>query len=186
MGERGGAQVTAAMRLLAHADALIIDLRRTFGGDPDMVALVCGYLFDEPTHLISMHHRDGGRVRQSWSPPYVPGPRFGGRKPVYVLTSAQTFSGGEELAYDLQHLGRATVVGERTRGGAHPRVGVRLHPHLELTIPVARPVHPVSGGNWEGRGVEPDIPVPAAEALDVAHRAAQEAVHDPGTHAVAA
>ncbi|MGI8691709.1 MAG: S41 family peptidase [Geodermatophilaceae bacterium] len=47
---------------------------------------------------------------------------------MYVLTSGATFSGGEALAYDLQQLGRATVVGERTRGGAHPRRGFRVQP----------------------------------------------------------
>jgi C-terminal processing protease CtpA/Prc len=178
--------MAAATQLLAHTDALILDLRATFGGDPDMVALVCGYLFDEPTHLNSMYERDGERIRQSWSPAYVPGPRFGGRKPVYVLTSAATFSGGEGLSYDLQQQGRATVVGERTRGGAHPRIGVRVHPHLELTIPVARPIHPVSGTNWEGCGVAPDVEVPAGEAFEVAYKTALEAVRHWNPHSPAA
>ena len=48
-----------------------------------------------------------------------------------MLTSGSTFSGGEELAYDLQQLGRATVVGERTRGGAHPVERFRIRPHLQ-------------------------------------------------------
>jgi len=58
-----------------------------------------------------------------------------------VLTSATTFSGAEELSYDLQQLGRATVVGEHTKGGAHPRHGLRLSPHLQATIPVARSIN---------------------------------------------
>ena len=77
-----------------------------------------------------------------------------------MLTSATTFSGGEELSYDLQQLARATIVGERTRGGAHPREGFRVHPHLQATILVARGVSPASGTNWEGTGVTPDIEVP--------------------------
>jgi C-terminal processing protease CtpA/Prc len=32
----------------------------------------------------------------------------------------------------------------------------------------------VTGGNWEGVGVQPDVLVPAADALDVARRAAAE------------
>lgn len=97
-------------------------------------------------------------------------------KPVYVLTGSATFSGGEELAYDLQQLGRATVVGERTRGGAHPRTGFRAHPHLELTVPVARPVHAVSGTNWEGTGVAPGVEAPATQARDTAYRMALESL----------
>ena len=34
--------------------------------------------------------------------------------------------------------------------------------------PVARSLSPVSGGNWEGTGVIPDVPVTAGEALGTA------------------
>jgi hypothetical protein len=171
------AALVAAMQLVASADALLLDLRENHGGDPRTVALLCSYLFDEPVHLFTMYERDGDRTAQSWTLPYVPGPTFGGSKPVYVLTSSTTFSGAEELAYDLQQHGRATVVGERTGGGAHPRRGFRVHPHLEVTVPIGRPVSPVSGTNWEGTGVVPDVEVPAAEAFDVAYRKARD---DPG------
>jgi C-terminal processing protease CtpA/Prc len=176
-----GEAVAAAMTLIAPADALLIDVRQCLGGTPDMVAMLCTYLFDgEPVHLIDLISRpaaDGtAELRQSWTMPFAPGRRFGPDKPVFVLTSSTTFSGGEELAYDLQKLGRATVVGERTRGGAHPVERFRIRPHLQATIPVARALSPVSGGNWEGTGVVPDVPVAAGEALDVAcQRARSEA-----------
>jgi hypothetical protein len=168
-----GEAVAAAMTLIAPADALLIDVRQCLGGAPDMVAMLCTYLFDaEPVHLIDLISRpaaDGtAEVRQSWTMPFAPGRRFGPDKPVFVLTSGTTFSGGEELAYDLQQLGRATVVGERTRGGAHPVERFRIRPHLQATIPVARALSPASGGNWEGTGVLPDVPVAAGEALDAA------------------
>ncbi|MFE7624491.1 S41 family peptidase [Streptomyces sp. NPDC057509] len=159
----------AALTLVSRAQALIVDLRANRGGDPDTVAFVCGYLLDERTHLNTMHWRDGERVEQSWTPPHVPGARFGGSKPLYVLCGGSTFSAAEELAYDLQQLGRAVVVGEPTRGGAHPCRGWTLTPHLEATVPVGRAVNPVSGANWEGTGVRPDSPCAAADALDHAH-----------------
>jgi hypothetical protein len=160
--------VSGALQIVASADALVLDLRNTVGGDPAMAAYVCSYLFDEPTHLIDIYERDGDRTVQSWTMPHVPGDRFGGTKPMFVLTSATTFSGGEGLAYYLQQHGRATVVGERTGGGAHPRIGIRLHPHLELTVPTGRASHPGTGQNWEGVGVAPDVEVPADKALAVA------------------
>jgi C-terminal processing protease CtpA/Prc len=95
---------------------------------------------------------------------------------VYLLTSARTFSGGEALAYDLQALKRATVVGEVTRGGAHPSLVLSLREQIELRLPVARTVNAVTGGNWEAIGVQPDVAVPAADALKVAYRAALETV----------
>jgi C-terminal processing protease CtpA/Prc len=87
---------------------------------------------------------------------------------VAVLVGPDTFSGGEGLAFDLQEQGRATVVGQRTKGGAHPRIGVTVHPHLELTLPIARSVSVSTGENWEGKGIRPDVEVPAEEALDAA------------------
>jgi hypothetical protein len=164
--------IAAAFTLVSHARALIIDLRRSRGGDPHTVALVCSYLLDEPTHLNTFYTREDESYHQFWSLPHVPGTRFGGAKPVYVLTSGTTFSGAEELSYDLQQLGRATIVGETTGGGAHPRRGFTVHPHLEATIPTARAINPVSGTNWELVGVVPDIDIPADEALDRAHREA--------------
>nr|BFD95172.1 S41 family peptidase [Kitasatospora sp. Xyl93] len=158
--------LAAALSLVAPARALILDLRRNTGGDPGTVAFVCGYLLDGRTHLNTLLSRQGKVAEQSWTPPFVPGARFGGSKPLYVLTSGNTFSAAEELAYDLQQLGRAEIVGEATRGGAHPREGWTVHPHLELSVPVARAVNPVSGTNWEGAGVQPDVRCDAGAALD--------------------
>lgn len=172
--EWAAAPLTAALNLVAPAQALILDLRRCRGGVPETVALVCSYLFDERTHLNTQVWKGGQVEEQSWSATHVPGARFGGTKPLYVLTSSGTFSGGEELAYDLQQLDRAVVVGERTGGGAHPREGWTVHPHLEATIPVGRSVNPVSGTNWEGTGVRPDVEVAADDALTRAHELALE------------
>ncbi|MFI8456624.1 S41 family peptidase [Kitasatospora sp. NPDC085464] len=158
--------LTAALSLVAPARALIIDLRRNAGGDPNTVAFVCGHLIDGRTHLQTLLKRQGEVAEQFWTPSFVPGARFGGSKPLYVLTSGDTFSAGEELAYDLQQLKRAEIVGETTRGGAHPREGWTVHPHLELSVPVARGVNAVSGTNWEGTGVRPDVPCDAGDALD--------------------
>lgn len=163
--------ITAALSLLAHCEALILDLRGCLGGDPSTVAFLISYLCDEePVQLTGLQRRGEQHVRQAWTQAYVPGRRFGGNKPVYVLTSASTFSGGEAVAYDLQQLGRATLVGERTRGGAHPREAFRVHPHLEVTVPVARAVNPTTGGNWEGTGVRPDVETTADAAFSAAYR----------------
>ena len=169
-----GEAMMAAMTLISSAPALIVDVRHCIGGDPAMVALACSYLHGpEPVELTSLHEARLGRVTQSWTLPYVPGRRFGPDRPVYVLTSAATFSGGEQFAYDLQQLKRATIIGERTKGGANAREGFRVQAHLEATIPVARGVNPVSGSNWEA-GVMPDIEIPAEQALDHAQRLALE------------
>jgi C-terminal processing protease CtpA/Prc len=170
----GGDRVVSVMTILSDVDALLLDLRACRGGEPSAVALLCGYLFDDSVELSGIYDRDTDRVQQWWTPAYLGGPRFGGAKPVYILTSGATFSGGEQVAYDLQQMRRGTLVGERTRGGAHPRRGFRVHEHLEAAIPVGRAVSPRTGGNWEGVGVTPDIEVASADAPRVAYRMALE------------
>jgi Peptidase family S41/N-terminal domain of Peptidase_S41 in eukaryotic IRBP len=183
-----GELISAAMSVLAATDALLIDLRDCLGGEPGMAVFLASYLWDhEPVQLTGLRDRKDSLPRQAWTLPYVPGRRFGKTKPVYVLTSASTFSGGEQLSYDLQQIGRATIVGEQTRGGAHAREGFVVHPHLEATISVAESVSPVTGGNWEGTGVTPDIETTADQARDNAYeRALQDVIAAHGTAAAEA
>jgi hypothetical protein len=178
--------MTAALSLVATTDALIIDLRHCVGGEDGMTGFIASYLWDHNrVQLSGNRERQDTAPRQLWTLPYVPGRRFGKTKPVYVLTGAATFSGGEHLSYDLQQLGRATVIGGRTGGGAHGREGFTVHPHLEATIPVSESVSPVTGGNWEGTGVQPDTEVPASQARDTAYRLALAAVIAAGTPSAA-
>lgn len=166
-----GDPIAAAMRLVQHTHALILDLRATRGGAPDGVAFLASYFFaDGEVQLSAVIEGPNGPAHQFWTSGYLPGPRYLDR-PVFVLVSGTTFSGGEALAYDLQALGRVTVVGEVTRGGAHPSIVASLGDHVELRLPVARTVSPITGTDWEGVGVQPDIAVTADIALTTAHEA---------------
>ncbi len=162
-----GPTATAAMSFLANVDALVVDMRQNGGGSPAMVAYVSTYLFDKPTHLNDLYTRFDDSTQQWWTLPYVSGERLADQ-PVYVLTSSRTFSGAEEFSYNLKSLGRATIVGETTGGGAHPVRGERLDERFMLGVPFARAINPITKTNWEGTGVEPDVQVPAAEALEKA------------------
>jgi C-terminal processing protease CtpA/Prc len=164
-----GPAIAAAMELVAGTYALIIDLRHNGGGSPEGVVFWCSYLFEEqPTHLNDIFHADTGETRQFWALPYVPGTRYTDR-PVYVLTSSRTFSGGEDFGYTLQALGRAEVIGERTGGGAHPTRPFPISAAVHIGIPFARSVNPVTGTNWQGTGVVPDVAVPEDQAYDTAY-----------------
>ena len=167
-GDEAYSTASAAMNFLANSDALIIDLRKCGGGSPDMVEYVTSYLFGaEPVHLNDLYYRDGDKTTQHWTQPYVPGKRSEG-KDVYVLTSSNTASGAEEFAYNLKNLKRATVIGERTAGGAHPGDLYRLGDHFAAFIANGRAINPITKTNWEGTGVEPDVTAPADDALRVA------------------
>jgi hypothetical protein len=159
------ARFAAAMTLLQDTRALVIDLRENHGGEPATVALLSSYLFDQRTHLNDIWHRAGNRTDEAWTSDKLDGPRFGTQREVIVLTSHETFSAGEDLAYALKNLHRATLVGETTGGGAHPGEMHRLGEHFEAFIPDSRSVSPVTHGDWEGTGVAPDVAVPAGRAL---------------------
>ena len=167
--EHAGEAIAAAMRLVSGTEALIIDLRRNHGGSPHGVVFWCSYLFPgAETHLSDIVDASAGETRQFWTLAYVPGPRYLDR-PVYLLTSHETFSGGEDLAYSLQAQGRAVVIGEATGGGAHPTRPIPITENLVITVPFARSVNPLTGTNWQGTGVQPDVEVPAADAYDEAY-----------------
>lgn len=158
-----------AMSKIADTRALIFDLRRNGGGSPGLIAHITSYLFGAtPVHLNDLYFRVDSKREEFWTKKDVPGKRFGPDKPIYVLTSGYTFSGGEEFAYNLQTQKRATLIGETTGGGAHPVRGYRVTDHILLILPVGRAINAVTGDNWEGKGVRPDIEIPADQALDKA------------------
>ena len=72
-----------------------------------------------------------------WTNSEVTGKPLGDDKPVFVLTSSRTFSGGEEFTNNLKSLKRATIVGETTGGGAHPVAGERINDHFKIGVPFA-------------------------------------------------
>jgi hypothetical protein len=159
------AAYAARMSEVADASALILDLRENRGGDPSTGLLLLSYLFDpRPVHLADISSRDGS-TWPLWTRAQVEGTRFGGKKPIYVLTSQRTFSGAEGVAYDLQTQRHAIVVGERTRGGAHPTPLYKLDENFSLGVPSARTISTVTHTNWEGVGVVPDVAVDAADAV---------------------
>lgn len=166
--EQVASRIEAAMTLVGDTRALIIDLRRMHGGDPETVMLMASYLFDVPTHLNDIHWREGDRLESRWTAARVAGRRYGASRPLVVLTSTETFSAGEDFAYALKHARRATLIGETTGGGAHPGGRRRLTAHFMVNVPTGRAINPVTKSDWEGVGVTPDIAVSAKDALDVA------------------
>lgn len=167
--------IAERMSEIADADAAIVDLRDNNGGYPPTVTRVASYFFDEqPVHLSSIYRRDTDHTQEQWTERELLGTRFGSEKPVFVLTSSRTFSGGEGFAYALQAQGRALVVGEGTGGGAHPTQPYPVAGGFVLRVPWGRSINPITGTDWEGIGVVPDVFAPEEQALETAHRLALE------------
>jgi Peptidase family S41 len=156
----------AAFALLRGARGVVLDLRRNGGGDLGTVTLVLDWLLGEPTHICDVIYRD--RTRQWWTTGRLADLAPPPETPVSVLISGRTFSSGEGLAYHLQSQGRGRLVGQRTPGAADHITPVRLSGHVRALLPEARVRDAVTGTNWEGTGVVPDIPCEPAEARKAA------------------
>jgi len=158
----------ASMNELADTDGLIIDLRDNGGGGGESVALLISYFFNERTRLNDTWERSTDTTTQYWTQDKVDGKRYGGKKPVFILAGPDTKSAAEAFAYTMQTLKRATVIGERTWGGAHPARPYRLGEHFYAVIPSRRTISPITHTNWDGVGVVPDVAATPDKALAVA------------------
>lgn len=165
-----GPLLASGMNLLNNMDSLIIDLRGNFGGNEQTVQLLASYLLNKRTHLLSMYRRAGDITEQHWSSDYVEGKRFAQEKEVYILIDGDSFSAAEDFSYTMKNLKRATLIGETTGGAAHSGDSVRLSNHFNLFLPTGRPISPITNTNWEGTGVNPDVPVAAENALNKAQK----------------
>ena len=162
-----------AMAGLKGSRAVILEMRGNHGGDPASVSYLVSYFVPagkriEINRIVWRKAGTTDLTRKAFFSERTP-VSFAGL-PVYVLIGGHTFSGGEELAYDIQTLKLGTLVGETTGGGANPGQSVAIGHNLMASIPTGRAESPVTGSNWEGRGVQPDLQVPDADALATALR----------------
>ena len=193
-GFPGDPKEVAALRqfMLAHADAkaVIIDSRLNHGGGLSEIDVMASLLYPKRTTLVRMDTRaavaaaqgsplgNSPTVVKQPSPPEfdrhdhvaIPDPnehRLSG-VPVYYLTSHKTASAGEHAALVFKHTHRATLVGETTRGAGHYGGVDPIGDRFAAFIPVGRTYDPDTNWDWEGKGIAPDVDVPADQALDKA------------------
>ncbi len=186
-------RVRQFMEAHATARALIIDVRPHRGGGMQEMNVMLPYLYARPTALVQMDTRaavaaagraptaTGPTLRAVASPPTIvrrehfvtPGKATALRRAkIFYLTSKRTASAAEHLALAFKRTGRATLIGETTRGAGHYGSFADLGGGYTAFVPVGRTFDPTTGKGWEATGVTPDIAVPAEQALDEALRRA--------------
>lgn len=157
-----------AMNELADTDGLVEDLRENRGGGQETVVLLISYFVDEHTRANDIWDRTTGITTQQWTADQLPGKRYGGKKPMVVLVGPGTKSAGEDFAYTMQAMKRATVLGEPTWGGANPSRPYRVSDYFAAWIASRRTISPITQTNWEGTGVIPDIRAAQEKSLEMA------------------
>lgn len=165
----------AALNFLSSSEAIIFDMRYNKGGDAGMLQVIISQLYKKDTtiHLNSFYHRATNTTSEMFTVPNLKGNKMP-EIPVYVLTSKETFSAAEALAYDLQSLKRATIIGEITSGGANAGNTAIVTQLFSLFLPSERTTNPITKTNWEIVGVMPDVITTANNALEKAHVIALE------------
>lgn len=161
----------AAMTLLQDTNAMIVDLTANHGGGTDSHAHFVSYFLEGEIELRRMIWRDEP-VEIIATTAALPAPRYAQDKPLLVAISNVTFSAGEAVALELKQRRHATLVGERTRGGANGGNFVNLPHHFRVFIVFGRP----DGPSWEGGGVPPDIETRPDRAVGAAYRLALHAL----------
>ena len=168
-----------AMRFVENADAIIFDMRYNRGGHNQFAQYITSFLYEASDHRMIHEYaymQDGELVSgEYWTIPTLPGKRMP-EIPVFVLTSTTTFSAGEWFAYELQKLGRATLVGQTTTGASHAVNRVPINDHFLLQVPVGIGRDPVDKSDFEGIGVKPDVRIDASLAKIEAHKLALSAI----------
>lgn len=160
--------LAAAMNFVANTNALIIDLRENQGGDNDMLLLFCSYFFDKKTDLYTTYFRHEDKIVTNSTQAEVSGTKYLHKK-IYILTSKNTFSAAEGLAYFLQEHHLAEIIGEKTPGAANPVDPFVIQNQYLLLVPTGKVSSSLDGKNWEHIGVSPDLKVNTKDALKAAH-----------------
>lgn len=147
-------KLAAAFMLLADTDGLVLDLRQNGGGDDASADLLVRTLLDAKIGTVQQLDQRGRRTPAPLPPASLPAYL----KPLVVLIDRRTGSAAEFVAYSLQALGRARIVGTRSGGAAHMFGDPVLLPDgYQISIPDRQPINLRTGGNWEGTGVRPDV-----------------------------
>ncbi len=178
VNDASGQAYDDAMRFLRGGDAVIIDLRGNGGGN----AMAVNYLtshFMAADRLLQTFYLAGEPPAQSRTLSHLPAGRLTG-KPLYVLTDQGVGSAAEEFASHVKLFRLGELVGATTAGAANNNDLLPIAPGFVFSISTGRPVHSVSGGNWEGVGVAPDLDVAPRTALDVALARALRRLADAG------
>ena len=142
-----------------------------------ILVVFCKVIFFEPKKILlgKAIFRDSTLNEHLWTLPYIPGKRRIDTD-LFILISSRTFSAAEAFAYDLQQIKRATIVGETSKGGAHPIDVVIVKDDILCQIPIGYSENPITKTNWESVGVKPDIEVDSKKALVIAQIKAIEEI----------
>jgi hypothetical protein len=160
-----------AMDFLHESSALILDLTDNGGGPSETADLLVSYFLPEGTRVGETWNR----ATNETTPSVVRRPsavRPLPDVPLYILVGGRTASAAEAVAYTLQQARRAVIVGSPTKGLANAGQHFLIDDRLFVMVPTLVHRNAVTGTNWEGVGVKPDVDAVPGLELSAAMAAA--------------
>jgi len=158
---------------------MILDLRYNMGGDDTNAYPIVSRLIDRPVTGSTWSTREYLPALASWGQPersyqgdtvrIEPSARRRYTGPLVVLTGPNTMSTSEDFLIPLDYSGRALLIGEPTAGTTGNPVNVQLPGGAILRVCSKRDTYP-DGGQFVGRGIQPDITVHPSVPGVRAHR----------------
>jgi retinol-binding protein 3 len=149
--------IASAMNFISNSSAIIFDLRENGGGSAETVHFLMSYFLPDSTKLGEFKRRINKEAIELWTTRDPLIRKIPDNIPVYILVSKNTSSAAESFAYGLQQFKRAIIVGEQTHGEGNPGARFIINDKLYMMIPTAVNVNAVTGTNWDGVGITPDI-----------------------------
>jgi carboxyl-terminal processing protease len=158
----------ASFEQLSKADALILDIRDNGGGNSDVGFRILSTLTNKPFATTAWWTRDYRPAFRAWGrgerrfrgePEQVsPSGRYHYAKPVVMLTSARTYSAGEDFAVVFDAMKRGRIMGEPTGGSTGQPLMLSLPGGGSARICTKRDTYP-DGKEYVGVGVIPQVKV---------------------------
>lgn len=164
-GPESARALDQAIEFLKGGDAAIIDLRANGGGSPDAVRHLASYFVAPNTLLVTFHMRSDPPTTSRTGPAAPAQGMWPKDKPLYVLISGRTASAAEEFSSHVAGFKFGTLVGETTAGAGYRNEIVPIDGGFALSVSVGRPELPDGRGDWEAKGVAPEVAVPVDQAL---------------------
>lgn len=171
-GENVIGEMRRALRMVAPAAGLVLDLRGNHGGFVNEAQDVFSMLANEGRFMTYDGFAGGSRDmqafvlrRDSWTVEKNGRvsrkrrkPNLLGNKPLVVLVDENTRSAAEMLAGALRENGRALIAGKQTYGKGILQDTFDLGEHLMVKVVTAKYYLP-NGANIHGKGIEPDVEI---------------------------
>jgi retinol-binding protein 3 len=162
----------------ANPKAIILDLRENSGGSMYMMAYIASHFIKPDQELGHNVYRDKITPEELRSFPTDPVKTASEKElplenrmlkqPIFILTSKESLSAAEALAYHLKEHRQATILGEITGGGAHVSKLFEVSPDFYLGVSFGDYLLKSGEPNWEAKGLTPDIQVNTTDAKDKA------------------